>query len=139
MPLIEYADPEPADERVADVFSAEARKYGRPSLFSRMLANNPAVLAARSEYAAALNEGGAVDPILKELVYVAVSEETGVTTAPPATPSTSSSRRTLPSHSSRQLLPTSLTHSTLASVRSSRSHGRWLETRNASRTTISTR
>lgn len=75
MALIDYVDPESADEQVADVFSAEAKTYGQPSLFSRMLANNPAVLTARTEYAATLTEGGDVEAVLKELVYVAVSQE----------------------------------------------------------------
>jgi uncharacterized peroxidase-related enzyme len=77
MALIDYVDPENADEvdgRLTDLFDAEAEKYGRPTLFGRALANNPDVFAARVEYAGALIEGGDLDPTLKELAYVAVSQ-----------------------------------------------------------------
>lgn len=77
MALLDYVDPEAADEtddRLADRFDAEAEKYGRPTLFGRVLANNPDVFAARAEYADALVEGGDLDPTLKELAYVAVSQ-----------------------------------------------------------------
>lgn len=77
MALIDYVDPKDADEtddRLADLFDAETEKYGQPTLFGRMLANNPDVFAARAEYANALVEGGELDPTLKELVYVTVSQ-----------------------------------------------------------------
>lgn len=74
MALIDYVDPADAEGRVAELFDAEAERYGRPTLFGRALANDPDVFAARADYANALVEGGDLDPGLKELVYVTVSQ-----------------------------------------------------------------
>jgi len=73
MALIEYVDPEAADERTRELLAADADYYGRPSLFARAVANAPDVFAARSEYHRRLVSEGDLDTRLCELVYLTVS------------------------------------------------------------------
>ena len=73
MPLIEYVDPERADEETGELLEADAEYYGRPSLFARAVANNADVFAARREYHRRLVSGGDLGERLAELVYLAVS------------------------------------------------------------------
>lgn len=73
MALLEYVDPETADEHVRDLLARDAETYDQPSLFARILAHAPAMLEARMAYAEAVMAGGDLDPKLKELAYVAVS------------------------------------------------------------------
>lgn len=73
MPLIDYVDPERADEETRELLEADAEYYGRPSLFARAVANNPDVFAARREYHRRLVSGGDLGERLAELVYLAVS------------------------------------------------------------------
>lgn len=73
MALVPYVDVDDASGVVAELFSEERERYGRPSLFGRMLANQPSVFETRATYAGALVEGGELPARLKELVFVAVS------------------------------------------------------------------
>ena len=73
MALLDYVDPKTAPKRVRTLFDAERERYGRPSLFGRIMANNPDVYVARSEYATRLVDDGNVPSSLIELAYVAVS------------------------------------------------------------------
>lgn len=73
MALLDYVDPETADDRTRDLLAADADYYGQPSLFARALANNPDVFAARSEYHRRLVAEGDLPERLCELVYLTVS------------------------------------------------------------------
>lgn len=73
MPLVDYVDPDDATGRAEELLAADADRYGQPSLFARVLANAPDVLAARSDYHDRLLEGGDLDRRTAELVYLAVS------------------------------------------------------------------
>jgi len=71
--LLDYVDPDDADETVRDLFAAETERYGEPSLFGRCLANAPDAYAARAAYVERLREAGRLDERTAELAYVAVS------------------------------------------------------------------
>jgi uncharacterized peroxidase-related enzyme len=71
--LLEYVPPDPDDERLAELFAADADTYGRPSLFARTLAHNPDVLAARQAYVDALTDAVDIDRRTVELAYTAVA------------------------------------------------------------------
>lgn len=73
MAHLDYVDPAEAPEDVRALLEADAETYGRPSLFARALAHNPAVLEARLGYARAVAEEGGLEPELLELATVAVS------------------------------------------------------------------
>ncbi|MFB6219773.1 MAG: carboxymuconolactone decarboxylase family protein [Halobacteriaceae archaeon] len=73
MALLDYVDPEAADERTRELLAADAEYYDRPSLFARALAHDPAVLAARTEYHRRLVAEGDLDSRVLELVYLAVA------------------------------------------------------------------
>lgn len=73
MALLEYVSPDVDDERLQELFAADAETYGRPSLFARMLAHESDVLEARQRYVSRLVETGSLDTTLTELVYVAVA------------------------------------------------------------------
>lgn len=73
MAHLDYVDLETAPPETMALLEPDAETYGRPSLFARALAHNPAVLAARQRYARAVAEEGVLDPELVELVTVAVS------------------------------------------------------------------
>lgn len=73
MAHLDYVDPDLADERTRGLLETDATYDDRPSLFARMLANNPDVLASRSAYHRGLVAGGELDERLCELVYLAVS------------------------------------------------------------------
>jgi len=71
--LLDYVPTDIDDDRIQQLFDADADTYGQPSLFARALANNPAVLEARHEYVTALAESGSLDERLTELAYAAVA------------------------------------------------------------------
>jgi uncharacterized peroxidase-related enzyme len=75
MALLPYVDPSDPDlePHVEDLLAADAETFGRPSLFARMLAHNPEVLAACSECAERILTEGTIPAETKELAYVAVS------------------------------------------------------------------
>lgn len=74
MALVDYVDPETADERTRRLLDADAEYYDRPSLFARAVAVNPDVFEARSEYHRRLVTEGGLDTRLCELAYFAVSQ-----------------------------------------------------------------
>lgn len=73
MALLEYVSPDVDDDRLQELFAEDAAVYGRPSLFARMLAHDPDVLAARQAYVGSLTEGGTLSETEAELAYVAVA------------------------------------------------------------------
>lgn len=73
MAHVDYVDPADAPGDVRGLLEADAETYGRPSLFARALAHNPAVLEARMAYARAVAEDGGLGPELLALATVAVS------------------------------------------------------------------
>jgi len=73
MALIDYVDPDAADDATRELLRADADTYGRPSLFARAVANDPDALAARSEYHRRLVADGDLDTRTCELAYLAVS------------------------------------------------------------------
>ncbi|WP_435333401.1 carboxymuconolactone decarboxylase family protein [Haloarchaeobius sp. TZWWS8] len=73
MALIDYVDLDDAEGRVAMLLAADAETFGRPSLFARMLANEPSILEARARYVTKLRETGILDKRERELIYVVVS------------------------------------------------------------------
>jgi uncharacterized peroxidase-related enzyme len=72
LPYVDPSDPD-VDPEVEELLSADAETFGRPSLFARILAHDPEMLAARSEYAERILAGGSIPVDRKELAYVAVS------------------------------------------------------------------
>lgn len=73
MPFVDYVDPDEADERTRELLAADADYYGRPSLFARAMANDPAAFDARRTYHRALVDDGPLSTRTCELVYLAVS------------------------------------------------------------------
>lgn len=73
MAHLDYVDPEMADEWTRELLESDAEYYDEPSLFARVLANNPNVLASRSAYHRGLVADGEIDERLCELVYLVVS------------------------------------------------------------------
>ncbi|MEF8830139.1 MAG: peroxidase-related enzyme [Halobacteriales archaeon] len=73
MALLDYVDPETADEETRALLADDADTYGRPSLFGRLMAREPDVLDARNEYYGRLVDGGSLPRRVGELVYLAVS------------------------------------------------------------------
>lgn len=73
MALLPYVDVEAAEGAVRALLEDERERYGRPSLFGRMLANAPEIFEARTAYSEALIEGRALSTREKELAFVAVS------------------------------------------------------------------
>jgi uncharacterized peroxidase-related enzyme len=71
--LLDYVSTDVDDERIQRLFDVDADTYGQPSLFARVLANNPDVLEARHEYVSTLTETGILDDRLTELAYAAVA------------------------------------------------------------------
>ncbi|MGE0857661.1 MAG: carboxymuconolactone decarboxylase family protein [Gammaproteobacteria bacterium] len=70
--LIEYQDAEPAVRAVYDDIRA-TRKTDFINNFWKALANNPAQLAATWQAVKSVMAPGALDPLTKELIYIAVS------------------------------------------------------------------
>ncbi len=70
--LIEYQDAEPAVRAVYDDIRA-TRKTDFINNFWKALANNPTQLAATWQAVKAVMAPGALDPLTKELIYIAVS------------------------------------------------------------------
>lgn len=75
MALVSYLPEDPDDDRLRELFAADADVYGRPSLFARVLGHDPALLAARQRYTDAVLDGDVLDGRLAELVYAAVAAE----------------------------------------------------------------
>lgn len=73
MAHLDYIDPQSADARTRALLETDTEYYDEPSLFARMLANNPDVLASRSEYHRGLVADGEIGERVGELVYLAVS------------------------------------------------------------------
>lgn len=71
--LLEYVSTDTDDSEVQTLFERDADTYGRPSLFARALANNPAVLEARQQYVESLLDSVEIDDDLVELAYVTVA------------------------------------------------------------------
>src|SRR5579875_2941994 len=72
MPLIEYADASPEVRKVYDDILA-TRKTDYINNFWKALANHPATLARTWESIKQIMAPGALDPLTKELIYLAVS------------------------------------------------------------------
>ena len=72
VPLIDYADAEPAVQAVYDDIRA-TRKTDFINNFWKALAHNPEQLKRTWESAKAVMAPGALDPLTKELIYIAVS------------------------------------------------------------------
>lgn len=73
MAHLDYVDPEDAPRETRALLEADAETYGRPPLFARVMAHNPALLEARLAYAEAVAEACGLEPRLMEYVTVAVS------------------------------------------------------------------
>lgn len=73
MPLIDYVTAEEADAETAELLGTWERTYDKPSLLRQVLANNPAMLAAWTDYFHRIMEAGALPVRLKEHARVAVS------------------------------------------------------------------
>ena len=74
--LIEYADAGPEVRAVYDDIMA-TRKTDRVNNFWKALAHDPALLRRTWEQAKQVMAPGALDPLMKEMVYVAVSATNG--------------------------------------------------------------
>lgn len=77
MALVPYVSEDPNDDRLGELLAADADRYGRPSLFARVLAHDPALLAARQTYVDAVLDDDVLDERLAELVDAAVAAERG--------------------------------------------------------------
>lgn len=73
MALVDFVPPEELDGDARELLESFERDQDKQSLFMRAMANNPAMLEARTAYFQAIAEGGTIDRELKELVYVVVS------------------------------------------------------------------
>ena len=76
MPLIEYDDASPAVRAVYDDLRA-VRKTQWINNFWKALANDPATLKRTWESIKEVMAPGALDPITKQLIYIAVSMTNG--------------------------------------------------------------
>jgi len=74
--LIEYADASPAVREVFDDIKA-VRKVDSVNNFWKALANDPATLRRTWESIQEIMAPGALDPVVKELIYIAVSVTNG--------------------------------------------------------------
>ncbi len=74
--LIEYADASPAVRAVYDDIMA-TRKVDRVNNFWKALANDPVTLARTWASIKEVMAPGALDPLVKELIYLAVSATNG--------------------------------------------------------------
>jgi len=74
--LIEYADASPAVREVFDDIMA-VRKVDSVNNFWKALANDPATLRRTWESIQEIMAPGALDPVVKELIYIAVSVTNG--------------------------------------------------------------
>lgn len=73
---IEYADASPEARAVLDEIMA-ARKVSTVNNFWKYLANDPATLRRTWESIKEIMAPGALDPVVKELIYIAVSVTNG--------------------------------------------------------------
>jgi len=72
VPIIEYEDASPEVRAVYDDIRA-TRKTDYINNFWKVLANDPATLARAWEKTKSIMAAGALDPLTKELIYLAVS------------------------------------------------------------------
>lgn len=73
---VEYADAPPAVKAVYDDIM-ETRKVAAVNNFWKVLAHDPATLKRTWEEVKAVMAPGALDPLVKEMIYVAVSATNG--------------------------------------------------------------
>lgn len=73
MPLIDYVTAADADAATGELLGTWEATYDKPSLLRQVLANNPAMLAAWTDYFHRVMEAGALSVRLKEHARVAVS------------------------------------------------------------------
>ena len=76
VPLVEYADASPGVRAVYDDIMA-TRKSDRVNNFWKVLAHDPANLKRTWEALKVVMGPGALDPLTKELIYIAVSATNG--------------------------------------------------------------
>lgn len=76
MKLIEYADAAPEARAIFDDIMA-VRKTDRVNNFWKALANDPATMRRTWESIKEIMGPGALDPVMKELIYIAVSVTNG--------------------------------------------------------------
>jgi len=76
VPLIEYTDASPAVRAVYDDIRA-TRKIENVNNFWKVLANDPETLRRTWESLKAVMAPGALDPLMKEMIYLAVSIANG--------------------------------------------------------------
>lgn len=76
LPPVEYADAAPAVRAVYNDIMA-TRKVAAVNNFWKVLAHDPATLARTWEEVKAVMAPGALDPLTKELIYVAISATNG--------------------------------------------------------------
>lgn len=76
MPLIDYPDVEDVDERTRELLYQGRTEDGTPpSAFPLMLANNPVILEATTGQFTEVMYGANLEPELKQLAFVVVSQE----------------------------------------------------------------
>jgi uncharacterized peroxidase-related enzyme len=75
MPLIDYPDVEELDEETRGMLEGTGDERGGIPSFPHMLANNPAVLGAALGQFGEIMYGGNLEPDLKQLAFVTVSQE----------------------------------------------------------------
>ena len=83
--LIEYADAGPEVRAVYDDIMT-TRKTDWINNFWKAIAHDPALLQRTCESIKQIMAPGALDPLVKEMLYVAVSVTNGAVTASPRTP-----------------------------------------------------
>jgi len=82
--LIEYEDASPEVRAVYDDIMT-TRKVDAVNNFWKAIANDPATLRRTWESLKQIMQPGALDPLTKELLYIAVSVSTAADTASPPT------------------------------------------------------
>lgn len=75
MPLIDYPVPEELDDETRAILERTRNPRDEIPAFPRMLANNPNVLKASLAQFAEVMYGGELEPDLKQLAFVVVSQE----------------------------------------------------------------
>ena len=84
MRMVEYADASPEVRAVYDDIMT-TRKVDAVNNFWKVIANDPAALKRTWESLKQVMQPGALDPLTKELIYIAVSVSNGASTASPPT------------------------------------------------------
>ncbi len=77
MPLIDYPAWAELDEATGQLLSGMRDPHGGVSAFARMLAHHPEVLNAAVQQFGTVMFGGRLDPALKQLAFVTVSQQRG--------------------------------------------------------------